>query len=115
MAKIISGIQQIGIGTPNEKKAFDWYKNHFGMDIQVFQDEAEASLMSCYTGHEVQKRSATLAMNMQGGGGFEVWQFTSRNTEPPSFDVKLGDLGVFGSRVKCRNLQKTFRTLQSHD
>lgn len=113
MAKVIGGIQQIGIGTPNEKEAFEWYRSHFGMDIQVFQDEAEASLMSNYTGHKVQKRSATLAMNMQGGGGFEVWQFTSRNTQPPSFDIKIGDLGVFGTRIKCRNIQKTFDALRS--
>jgi catechol 2,3-dioxygenase-like lactoylglutathione lyase family enzyme len=113
MPKIISGIQQIGIGTPNEKKAFEWYRSHFGMDIQVFQEESEAPLMSHYTGHRVQKRSATLAMNMQGGGGFEVWQFTSRNTQAASFDIKIGDLGVFGTRIKCRNLQKTFDALKS--
>jgi catechol 2,3-dioxygenase-like lactoylglutathione lyase family enzyme len=113
MNKIISGIQQIGIGTPDEKKAFEWYRSHFGMDICVFQDEAEASLMSNYTGNKVQKRSATLAMNMQGGGGFEVWQFTSRRTKAPSFDIKIGDLGVFGTRMKCRNLQETFDVLQS--
>ncbi len=115
MTKVIGGIQQIGIGTPNEKKAFEWYRNYFGMDIQVFQDEAEASLMSSYTGDRVQKRSATLAMKMQGGGGFEVWQFTSRNTQPPPFSIKVGDLGVFGTRIKCRNLQKTYDALQSQN
>ncbi|HYW34694.1 MAG TPA: VOC family protein [Balneolaceae bacterium] len=113
MSKIISGIQQIGIGTPNEEKAFEWYKNHFGMDIRVFQDEAEASLMARYTGNKVQKRSATLAMNLQGGGGVEVWQYTSRNTEAPSFDIKVGDLGVFGTRIKCKNLRNTFDALKS--
>jgi catechol 2,3-dioxygenase-like lactoylglutathione lyase family enzyme len=113
MGKIISGIQQIGIGTPNEKAAFEWYRNNFGMDICVFQDEADAPLMAAYTGHKVQKRSATLAMNMQGGGGFEVWQYTSRATKAPSFDIKVGDLGVFGTRIKCKNLKKTYQTLQS--
>jgi catechol 2,3-dioxygenase-like lactoylglutathione lyase family enzyme len=113
MTKIISGIQQIGIGTPNEKEAFEWYRNHFGMDICVFQDEAEASLMTKYTGDKVQKRSATLAMNLQGGGGVEVWQYTSRHTEAPSFDIKVGDLGVFGTRIKCKNVQDTFNALQT--
>lgn len=112
MKKIISGIQQIGIGTPDEKKAFEWYKEHLGMDICVFQDSAEASLMSDYTGNKVQSRSATLAMNMQGGGGLEVWQYTSREPKPPSFDVKVGDLGVFGTRIKCKDLQQTYRFLQ---
>ena len=40
MKKIISGIQQIGVGTPNEAKAFEWYKKHLGTDICVFQDAA---------------------------------------------------------------------------
>lgn len=115
MKKIISGIQQIGIGTPNEKKAFEWYRKNLGMDICVFQDAAEADLMTDYTGDEVQSRSATLAMNMQGGGGLEVWQYTSRNTEPPSFNVKLGDLGVYGTRIKCKDLQATLDFLKSKD
>lgn len=115
MEKIISGIQQIGIGTPNEEKAFEWYRKHLGMDICVFQDSAEASLMSGYTGNKVQSRSATLAMNMQGGGGLEVWQYTSRNTEPPSFNVQLGDLGVYGTRIKCKNLNQTYEFLKSRD
>lgn len=113
MKKIISGIQQIGIGTPNEKKAFEWYKEYLGMDICVFQDSAEASLMSGYTGNKVQSRSATLAMNMQGGGGLEVWQYTSREPKPPSFDVKIGDLGVFSTRIKCKNLQQTYDFLKA--
>lgn len=115
MEKIISGIQQIGIGTPNEEKAFEWYRKHLGMDICVFQDSAEASLMSGYTGDEVQSRSATLAMNMQGGGGLEVWQYTSRDTESPSFEVQLGDLGIYSTRIKCKDLSKTFKFLKSKD
>lgn len=113
MEKIISGIQQIGIGTPDEEKAFEWYRKHLGMDICVFQDAAEATLMTNYTGNEVQSRSATLAMNMQGGGGLEVWQYTSRKTEPPSFKIELGDLGLFGTRIKCKNLHKTYDFLNS--
>lgn len=115
MEKIISGIQQIGIGTPNEEKAFEWYRKHLGMDICVFQDSAEASLMSDYTGDKVQSRSATLAMNMQGGGGLEVWQYTSRHTQAPSFDVQLGDLGVYATRIKCKNLEQTFEFLKEKD
>ncbi|MDZ7716532.1 MAG: VOC family protein [Balneolaceae bacterium] len=113
MKKIISGIQQIGIGTPNEEKAFEWYRNHLGTDICVFQDAAEANLMTQYTGDEVHSRSATLAMNLQGGGGLEVWQYTSRETSPPSFDVTIGDYGIFGTRIKCRNLEETFEFLNS--
>lgn len=115
MSKIISGIQQIGIGTPNEEQAFDWYREHLGMDIRVFQDSAEANLMTGYTGNEVHSRSATLAINLQGGGGLEVWQYTSKDTEPPSFDVTLGDLGIFCTRVKCKDIQATYDFLQSNE
>ena len=115
MSKIISGIQQIGVGTPDEEKAFEWYRKKLGMDICVFQDAAEAELMTDYTGNTVQSRSATLAMNMQGGGGLEVWQYTSRDPQPPAFDVKLGDLGVYSTKVKCKNIQDTYDFLASND
>jgi len=115
MKKIISGIQQIGIGTPNESKAFDWYRKHFGMDVCVFQDEAEAELMTSYTGGKVQKRSAKLAMNLKGGGGLEVWQFTERPTSPPPFEVKVGDLGLFSAHLKCKNPVKAFRNFNSNN
>ncbi|MDX1636383.1 MAG: VOC family protein [Balneolaceae bacterium] len=113
MKKIISGIQQIGVGTPDEEEAFEWYRKHLGMDICVFQDAAEANLMTEYTGDQVHSRSATLAMNIQGGGGLEVWQYTSRRPEPPSFDVKIGDLGIFASRIKSKSVEKAYRFLKS--
>jgi catechol 2,3-dioxygenase-like lactoylglutathione lyase family enzyme len=112
MSKVISGIQQVGIGIPDEKQAFDWYRKHFGMDIPIFQEAAEAPLMIDYTGDEVQSRSATLAINLQGGGGFEIWQFTSRDTDPPDFDVQLGDYGIFVSRIKSLNVEKTYQQFQ---
>ena len=36
MSKIISGIQQIGIGIPNVHEAWKWYRQNFGMDISCF-------------------------------------------------------------------------------
>lgn len=115
MQKIISGIQQIGVGTPDEEKAFEWYRKNMGMDICVFKDSGEATLMTDYTGDKVQSRTATLAMNLQGGGGLEVWEYTSRDTQPPSFDVKIGDLGVFATRIKCKNIYETYEFLKSRD
>ena len=99
-----TGIQQVGVGVPDMDAAFTWYARYFGMDIPVFQDAAEAPLMTKYTGNQVQTRAATLALNIQGGGGFEVWQFTSRNTVPPSFQAQLGDLGIYAVRLKSRNV-----------
>ncbi len=108
MGKIISGIQQVGIGVANAEEAFQWYKKYFGMDILVFQDEAEAKLMTRYTGGIVQKRNAYLALNMQSGGGFEIWQFTSRTPQPATQPIQLGDLGIFCIKMKSKNIQKTF-------
>jgi catechol 2,3-dioxygenase-like lactoylglutathione lyase family enzyme len=90
----INGIQQIGIGVENAKNVFNWYKNNLGFDILVFEDKSEAKLMTKYTNHEVMSRYALLAMNMLGGGGLEIWQFTNRAPKAPEKPFKLGDLGI---------------------
>ncbi|HHS95766.1 MAG TPA: VOC family protein [Phaeodactylibacter sp.] len=113
MQAIISGIQQIGIGNKDVHATFKWYNQHLGMDIQIFEEEAEAALMLPYTGGEVRQRHAILAINMQGGGGLEIWQYTSRIPQAPSFDLQLGDLGIYIAKYKCKNVTDTFRCLQS--
>jgi catechol 2,3-dioxygenase-like lactoylglutathione lyase family enzyme len=113
--KIISGIQQIGIGVPDVPQAWAWYRKNFGMDVPIFQEEAEAKLMIDYTGNEVHKRNAVLAINMQGGGGFEIWQFTSRLPEPANFEIKFGDYGIYAAKMKVVNvdaLHKKYKTDQ---
>ncbi|HET6243422.1 MAG: VOC family protein [Bacteroidetes bacterium] len=104
MAKNISGIQQIGVGIPDVKKAWKWYRKNFGLDIPIFQESAEAALMTKYTGEKVHSRSAVLALNLQGGGGLEIWQYTSRKPEEVGYDIQLGDLGIFVAQVKTRNI-----------
>lgn len=101
----ISGIQQVGIGVENLEEAWAWYAKHFGMDLPIFNDEAEAALMINYTGGKVHKRKAVLAMNLQGGGGFEVWQFTSR-TPTKSPKVEVGDLGITHVHMRTQNAAK---------
>ena len=110
---ILSGIQQIGIGVSDIHTAFKWYRHNFGMDVPVFDDAGEAGLMSCYTGGKPQVRRAILAINLHGGSGFEIWQFTGRTPQPPSFSPVLGDLGIFLARVKSRNIEKTYRDFQA--
>ncbi len=111
--KIISGIQQIGIGVPNVKKAWIWYKEHFGVDIRMFEEAAVAELMLPYTGGKPQKRHAALALNMQGGGGFEIWQYTDRIPLSPKFNIQLGDLGIFSAKIKSRDIKKTYDRFKS--
>lgn len=45
-------------------------------------------------------------MNMQGGGGFEIWQFTSRNPSGARFKIEFGDLGVFAVKIRTRDCSK---------
>lgn len=103
MEKVICGIQQLGIGVPNVQEIWKWYRKFFGIDIRIFEEAAEAPLMTRYTGDTVHSRTATLAMSMEGGGGFEIWQFTSRNTEKANFDIQLGDYGLYIGRIKSRD------------
>lgn len=110
---IISGIQQIGIGVSNVNEGFKWYNQHFGIDIPIFEEEAEANLMLPYTGGKPHKRHAMLAINIKGGGGFEIWQYTSRSPQPSNFIPQLGDLGLFCAKIKSINIEETFAFLKS--
>ncbi|MFD2531141.1 VOC family protein [Gracilimonas halophila] len=111
MEKVISGIQQIGIGIPDVYKATDWYRKHFGMDIKVFEDAATAELMLPYTGGKPHDRTAILTLNMKGGGGFEIWQYTSRTPQPADFDLMMGDLGINCGKIKTIDVAKTFEEM----
>jgi len=104
---VISGIQQLGIGVSNVAEAWKWYRKYLGMDIKVFEESATAALMLPYTGGVPQKRHAVLALNMSGGGGFEIWQYTERIPQPPKFVPALGDLGIFAAKIKARDVHKT--------
>lgn len=101
---IVSGIQQVGIGVRNADEAWAWYRHQFGMDVPIFKDQATATLMKRYTDNKEEKRYAILAMNMQGGGGFEIWQYTSRQPIAPAFTPQVGDTGVFATRLKSHNI-----------
>jgi len=105
MSYLISGIQQIGIGIPNVETAWHWYRCLFGMDIPIFREAAEAPYMTPYTGGTVHSRDAILAINLRGGAGFEIWQYTSRKTLFPSQTPVLGDIGIFAARIKTDNIK----------
>lgn len=108
----ISGIQQVGIGVSDVQAAFQWYRQHFGIDVPVFEEAATAGLMLPYTGGQPQARHAILALNMQGGGGMEIWQYTGRTPVPPAFQPQLGDLGLFVGKIKSKNVQTSFHDLR---
>jgi catechol 2,3-dioxygenase-like lactoylglutathione lyase family enzyme len=110
--KIISGIQQIGIGVANVHEARGWYSEHFGMDIKIFEESAVAALMLPYTGGEPRERHAALTMNLQGGGGFEIWQYVGRIPEPPAFEILAGDLGIYITKIKTADVKAAYASFQ---
>lgn len=110
---MINGIQQIGIGTPDVQASFKWYRKYFGFDVPVFNEAAEAPLMTQYTGDKVQSRHAILAMNLHGGGGMEIWQYTSRKpAAQPDFSLKR--TGLLVTRIKCDNISLAHGKLLGH-
>lgn len=108
MSIVISGIQQIGVGIPNVHEAFEWYRKNFGVDIKVFEEAATAELMLPYTNNKPKDRHAILALNLKGGGGFEIWQPVSKKADKPKFEIQIGDLGIFSTKIKCSNIEKTY-------
>jgi len=111
---VISGIQQMGIGVLNLKEAWDWYINHFGMDCRVFEEEAEAKLMLPYTGGEPRNRHAVLALNLQSGGGFEIWQYKGREPLTIKEPLRIGDLGILACKMKTKDMQKTLLSFREN-
>jgi len=109
----ISGIQQIGIGVCDAQLAFKWHIEHFGMDLPMFDDSATAGLMLPYTGGQPRQRRAILALNLQGGGGMEIWQYTCRTPAAPAFTPALGDLGIFVAKVKSKNAEASYAALRA--
>src|SRR4030042_3069648 len=104
----IGGIQQIGIGVANLREAWKWYIDQFGMDCRIFEEEAVAKLMLPFTGGKPRSRHAVLAMNMQSGGGFEVWQHTGREPVYIKEKIKLGDLGIVACKMKVKNIGEAY-------
>lgn len=113
MSQLITGIQQVGIGVTNIDEAWPWYRKYFGTDVPVFDDEATANLMTRYTGGDAHSRRAVLALNMSGGGGFEIWQFKSRTPQVCDFDIRLGDFGINAVKIKCKDVRKAHQRFKS--
>jgi catechol 2,3-dioxygenase-like lactoylglutathione lyase family enzyme len=109
---ILSGIQQMGIGVTNVAEAWKWYINQFGMDCRIFEDEAVAKLMLPHTEGLPRSRHAVLALNLQSGGGFEIWQHTGREPLKIKEEIRLGDLGIIACKIKARNVLQTLKTFQ---
>ncbi|MEO7960234.1 MAG: VOC family protein, partial [Ginsengibacter sp.] len=111
MKHLITGIQQAGIGVSDCTSAISYYKELFGMNILIFDDTANADLMTSYTGDKVYRRRAVLTMNLSGGGGFELWQFLSR--KPESCRPEYGDYGIFSITLKCQEIHSAYESFKT--
>jgi catechol 2,3-dioxygenase-like lactoylglutathione lyase family enzyme len=108
----ISGIQQIGIGVTDVYEAWKFYRYVFGIDIPVLDDISEARFMLRYTGGLPHERHAVLAINIQGGGGFEIWQYTKRPPVLPGFSIMPGDIGINYARIRCKKAADAFSNME---
>lgn len=100
----INGVQQIGLGTEDFGRTRDWLIRQFGADVKILEDDTIAERMLPYTGGVPQKRHAGINICLQGGGGFEIWQYSERKPESCPFEISIGDLGIVAAKVKCRDI-----------
>lgn len=105
---IISGIQQVGIGVKNLVEAWKYYIDIFNMDIKILDDNNVADIMAPYMGGQPRPKRAVIAINMQGGGGFEIWNHLQHKPTKADFELQFGDLGCFAAKIKSRNVQQSF-------
>lgn len=101
----IVGIQQVGIGTEDMVKSWKWYADMFQVNVRILEDNTVAEKMLPYTGNQPQRRHACVAANIQGGGGFEIWQYSERKPKPIDFDIQLGDLGICIAKIKSHDIE----------
>ena len=110
---LISGIQQIGVGTIDFRKSWNWFIEMFGIDVKILEDDTVAERMLPYTGGSSHQRHACIAVNMQGGGGFEIWQYSKRKPVPCPFTISVGDLGIFAAKLNCCDVKAFHRQMTS--
>ena len=105
---VISGIQQVGIGVENLVEAWKYYIEIFNMDVKILDDNHVADIMAPYMGGKPRPKRAVIAINMQGGGGFEIWNHQQHKPKKPDFELHFGDLGCFAVKIKSRNVKQSF-------
>ena len=106
MSYTIHGIQHVGVGVPCHEDAWKWYRKFFGMDIPLFNDEAEAPLMTIYTEGKVISKRAAMILNIKGGCAMEVVCPSTFKATHAKIKHQLGDLGIFIGQVKTPDVSK---------
>ena len=114
MSFTIHGIQHLGVGVPNHEASWKWYRKFFGMDIPLFNDEAEAPLMTIYTKGKVISKRAAMILNIKGGCAMEVVSPSTFQATHSKEKLQLGDLGIFVGFIKTPNVQEAFNFFDSN-
>ena len=114
MYKRINGIQHIGVGVLNSEESQKWYRKFFGMDIPIFDGEAAAPLMDVYTHNETITKRATMVLNLQGGCAMEVVNPTSFKPKKVEFEIELGDISIYITQIKARDVKATYEYFKSN-
>lgn len=96
----IGGIQQVGIGAENINQKWDEMRTCLGFDAIIFRERARAELMTHYTNGVIEEREAMLALNLYGGGGFEIWQYINRTPKRAIERILPGALGIYAVRLR---------------
>ncbi len=114
MYKRINGIQHIGVGVLDSEISQKWYRQFLGMDIRMFDGVAPAPLMDVYTHNETITKRASMVLNLQGGCAMEVVNPTSFQPRKVAFDVELGDIAIYITQVKSRDVRKAYGYFKSN-
>ena len=78
------------------------------MDVKILDDNHVADIMAPYMGGKPRAKRAVIAINMQGGGGFEIWNHQEHKPAKPDFVLQFGDLGCFAAKIKSRDVKQSF-------
>ncbi len=115
MYKRINGLQHIGVAVTDMDASLKFYRKFFGLDIPFFDSVQPAPLMDVYTHNKTITKRASMVMNLQGGCAIEVIRPTSFEPSGAPFQVSVGDLGIFITQIKCKDIQRTYAFCKSEN
>ncbi|MFM7727823.1 MAG: VOC family protein, partial [Flavobacteriales bacterium] len=113
MYKRINGLQHIGVAVSDMDVSLKFYRKFFGLDIPFFDSVQPAPLMDVYTRNQTITKRASMVMNLQGGCAIEVIRPTSFEPVKAKNPVQMGDLGIFITQLKCKDLRVTHQFCRS--
>ncbi len=108
MNYVIHGIQHVGVAVPEHETAWRWYRKNFGLDVPFFNDEANADLMTIYTGDKVISKRAAMVLNLKGGAAMEIICPSTFKARHADVEHQLGDFGIYVGWVKSADIDKSF-------